>query len=84
MDKRFKTFFSSKPSEKINKKSKNFKHYLVKEVLEDKYAIYLDELAKNTNVYIYSGVIRDFFLDIKENRDLDIVVEEIPVSFLII
>lgn len=82
MGKKFKELFFSKPSAKINKKSKTFKHYLIKEVFEDKYVTYLDELAKSTKVYIFSGVIRDFFLGIKENRDLDIVVEEIPSSFL--
>jgi hypothetical protein len=35
----------------------------------------LTRLSELSKVYIFSGVIRNFFLDIKVNRDIDIVIE---------
>ncbi len=35
----------------------------------------LNRLASKTNVYIFSGVIRNFFVGVNENRDLDLVLE---------
>lgn len=80
MVKRYKIAFL-KPSKAIRFNNKRFKKYLVKDVLEENLPI-INELAEYTNVYIFSGIIRDFFLDSKGNRDLDIVVDEIPASFL--
>lgn len=34
----------------------------------------MDELAKQTHIYVYSGVIKNFLLGFLEHRDLDLVV----------
>src|SRR5574344_159977 len=52
----------------------SFKRYLNKKVKKNHDDILLEELASITDVYILSGVIRNFFLDKNQNRDLDIVV----------
>lgn len=36
---------------------------------------FLNELTKLCNVYIFSGVIRDYFLNAISNRDIDIVLD---------
>jgi hypothetical protein len=58
----------------VNESSHSFMEYLKKSF--DKSIIgLLDEFSKKTNVFIFSGVIRNFFLNINDNRDLDIVLE---------
>ncbi len=44
----------------------------------------LNILSEKTDVYIFSGVIRNYFLKINENRDLDLVLEnEIDIQQLL-
>lgn len=57
----------------IKLSSKLFKDYL-KSNLEIEVIDFIEEINLNDNAYIFSGVIRNFFLNKKEFRDLDIVV----------
>ncbi len=58
----------------VNESSHSFMEYLKKSF--DKSIIdLLEDFSKKTNVFIFSGVIRNFFLNINDNRDLDIVLE---------
>ena len=44
----------------------------------------LNEIQEHTNVFLFSGLIRNYFLGIKEYRDIDIVLEkQIDVEFLL-
>lgn len=69
-------------TDKINKKNKKFYKYLRKRILGAEYSSYLDGIAKDTDVYIFSGVIRDFFIHRTEKRDLDLVVIDFKEGFL--
>lgn len=71
-----------KKSDKINRRKKKFFKYLRKEILGKVYSSYLDNIAKDTEVYIFSGVIRDFFMHRTEKRDLDLVVLDFKDGFL--
>ena len=51
-------------------------------VLSENARFLLDTLMQKTEVYIFSGVIRNFLLGFTENRDMDIVVADLDaVSF---
>jgi hypothetical protein len=52
-----------------------FKTYLVSAVPPSTYDL-LEELSRETDVYIFSGVIRNFFLKKTGFRDLDIVLKD--------
>lgn len=67
----------------IDKNNKKFYNYLRNKVLGT-YSSYLDDIAKKTEVYVFSGIIRDFFVqnDRFKKRDLDLVVIDYPEGFL--
>ena len=52
-----------------------FKHYL-RESLGHEACVLLENIAAITDVYIFSGIIRNFFLGEPYYRDLDIVVKD--------
>jgi hypothetical protein len=66
----------------IERQRKKFYKYLRKEILGKNYAKYVDDIAKRTNIYVFSGVIRDFFIQRYDRRDLDLVLEDFPEGFL--
>lgn len=57
--------------------AKSFKLFLKDFLLDDYSWNILTSISKQTDVYIFSGVIRNFLLGYFENRDLDIVVKNI-------
>lgn len=61
-------------------KDEAFGRYLRNEVLDASTSSMLDELVQATDVYVFSGVIRDYFVHRDtEHRDLDLVLrKEIP------
>ena len=61
----------------INSQSLSFKCFLDYILLDEKSLNILNRIALQTDVYIFSGVIRNFFLGYSEFRDLDIVVKDI-------
>lgn len=70
-------------------KPKEFKKYLTGFYEKTKIIENLDFMSKTSDVYIFSGVIRDFFFEKKSSypRDLDVVVgniklESIPIDYL--
>lgn len=70
-------------------KSKEFKKYLSVFYGKTRIMEKLDFMSKSSDVYIFSGVIRDFFFEKKSShpRDLDVVVgngklESIPIDYL--
>ena len=54
-----------------------FLRYLHREVLTEKAIQLLKVVARQTDVYIFSGIIRNFLLGFTENRDVDVVVAEV-------
>ena len=58
----------------INESNGSFVTYL-KSNFDKRVIDLLNKLSLETNVYIFSGVIRNFFLKVNENRDLDLVLE---------
>lgn len=61
---------------RVNESSSSFIDYLEKSF--DKSVIdFVKELSNITNVFIFSGVIRNYFLKKLDNRDLDLVLENI-------
>ncbi len=58
----------------VNESNRSFVDYLESN-FDKKVIDLLKGLSEKTNVYIFSGVIRNYFLRIKENRDLDLVLE---------
>lgn len=69
MDRRFDNIGDS-----ISKQNRSFKFYLKEFLLDSDSWNLLTLISEQTNVYIFSGVIRNFLLGYLENRDLDIVV----------
>lgn len=51
-----------------------FRKYLDK-VLDKEINSFLDNLSKHYEVYIFSGVIRNYFIKATSNRDIDIVID---------
>lgn len=72
MDRRFDNI-----SDSISKQNRSFKNYLKEFLLDSDSWNLLTLISKQTNVYIFSGVIRNFLLGYLENRDLDIVIDNI-------
>ncbi len=60
--------------EKINGQAKSFKFFLECFINEKELWGFLCDIAKLTDVYIFSGVIRNFLLGESLNRDIDIVI----------
>lgn len=53
-----------------------FLRYLGDEVMNPVASAILAEIMTHTNVYVFSGVIRDYFLQRRQNlRDIDLVIE---------
>lgn len=52
----------------------NFEKYLKNSLDNDAYD-FITELSKKVEVYIFSGIIRNYFLKIHELRDIDIFIE---------
>lgn len=60
----------------IQGRASAFYDYLQADVLGDRTRRMLTSISQRTEVYIFSGVIRNFLLGFKENRDMDIVVSD--------
>ena len=71
MDKRF----NIKETD-IDQQALSFKIYLKHFLLDSDSWDLLLNISQQTDVYIFSGVIRNFLLGLSENRDLDIVVKD--------
>lgn len=72
MDRRFNNI-----DESISEQNRSFKIYLKDFLLDSDSWDLLTLISEQTNVYIFSGVIRNFLLGYLVNRDLDIVIENI-------
>ena len=73
MDNVFKNFGKDITS----KRDTEFARYLREEILDSISRDILYDIAQETNVYVFSGVIRDYFLGRKSNhRDIDLVIEK--------
>lgn len=72
MDRRFDNIVDS-----ISKQNRSFKIYLKEWLLDSDSWNLLTLISKQTDVYIFSGVIRNFLLGYIENRDLDVVIDNI-------
>ena len=70
----------------IKKKIENsrFEFYEYLQKCEDADVMhFISEISKQTKVFIFSGVIRNFFLGEKNNRDIDIILEkEIDITHI--
>ena len=64
-----------KIEESVNESTLDFLEYIKRNVDAEVYSLLL-KLNEKTNLYIFSGIIRNFFLDINDVRDLDVVIEE--------
>lgn len=51
-----------------------FKH--LDGIFEDDVKIALNAVQENTNVYLFSGLIRNYFLGIDDHRDIDVVLQK--------
>ena len=65
----------SEIAETINSSVEQFLSYLDKN-LDDEVNSKIKELSGKTNVYIFSGVIRNFFLNIGNVRDVDLILKD--------
>lgn len=72
MDRKYNTL-----KEEVNQQNRSFKIYLKTFLLDADSWKLLMLISKQTDVYIFSGVIRNFLLGYFENRDLDIVIRDI-------
>ena len=61
----------------IEQQNLSFKRYIQMFLLDYKSWELLLQISRQTDVYIFSGVIRNFLLGYIENRDLDIVIRNI-------
>lgn len=61
----------------IEQQNLSFKRYIQTFLLDYKSWELLLQISRQTDVYIFSGVIRNFLLGYIENRDLDIVIRNI-------
>ena len=64
----------SEISKEIDSKAPLFRSRLER-MMEREVMTFLDNLSDVCELYIFSGVIRDYFLNAISNRDLDIVFE---------
>ncbi|GAB2678220.1 hypothetical protein GCM10027036_34840 [Flavihumibacter cheonanensis] len=58
----------------IKEKEKDFIPYL-KELLDKEVFSFLIDLSKLDSLYLFSGIIRNYFLGVKEVRDVDIMID---------
>ena len=65
----------SEIQKEVDESAIDFLEYIKNNVSIDVYAFLL-RISQKTNIYIFSGIIRNFFLSINEIRDLDIVLEK--------
>lgn len=72
MDKRF-----NRKERTIDQQALSFRLYLKHFLLDSESWELLLNISQQTDVFIFSGVIRNFLIGISENRDLDIVVKDI-------
>lgn len=75
----------TKIKENISEESEMFYNHL-RSITDNMVTEIIDTLIKHTNVFVFSGIIRDFFLDPnkKDFRDVDLIIEddiEIEVIF---
>lgn len=61
----------------ISEQNSSFKLFLKEFLLDQESWWLLLQISNQTNVYVFSGVIRNFLLGYSENRDLDIVVKHL-------
>lgn len=61
-------------SRDIDEKSEKFRVYL-DSVINDEVRDFLNDLITLSDVYIFSGIIRNYFLNVSETRDLDLIVD---------
>lgn len=61
----------------IKKRASQFFNYLHEEVLGEHALRLIEAVASQTDVYIFSGVIRNYLLGFTENRDVDVVIVNI-------
>ena len=61
----------------INERAEPFLNFLREEVLGHDAVRLLERVASKTDVYIFSGIIRNYLLGFTENRDVDVVVKRI-------
>lgn len=59
----------------VESKSKDFYQYLVG-LIPLELVNTISIISKKTDVYIFSGIIRNFFLNIRDIRDIDLVLEK--------
>ena len=60
----------------IKSKSIDFSDYL-NNLFPDKIVSFINEIKLHTNVYLFSGIIRDFFIHQKNDfRDIDLIIED--------
>ncbi|WP_055437149.1 hypothetical protein [Lacinutrix algicola] len=64
----------SKIKELIESKEKPFYHFL-EEVIDTDVFNFIELLSQTTNVFLFSGIIRNYFLKNSTIRDVDIVIE---------
>ena len=60
--------------QEIRDREKNFIPYL-QELLDKEVYAFILELNKLDNLYLFSGIIRNFFLGVREVRDVDIMID---------
>ncbi len=65
----------TKIAELVESKESNFLDFLQHNIDTEALAL-VKSISVETNVYIFSGVIRNFFLNIQEARDLDIIIDK--------
>jgi hypothetical protein len=58
----------------VDNSASNFKDYL-KNNFNPQVIGFFDKLSEKTDIYIFSGVIRNYFLKIPENRDIDLFMD---------
>jgi hypothetical protein len=66
-----------KEREFVNGKADEFYDYIHQCLLGEKALRLLESVARQTDVYVFSGVIRNFLLGYPENRDVDVVIANI-------
>jgi hypothetical protein len=64
----------------VDDSTKGFSEYL-ESILEKNTLKIIENLSKRTNLFIFSGVIRNYFLGTKRMRDIDIVLEK-PINIM--
>lgn len=58
----------------VKSEASNFREYIINS-LNENVRFFIEELSKHCKIYIFSGVIRDYFLKRDGIRDLDLVID---------